>query len=707
MQSIDPRGNENIQRASRTSARAQTTEIQAPRISTTRADLPLRLPAQPLNPSTQTTFGDINEDTSDLDFDLDSLPYSKPESHTKARLIIEDFLDIKTSIIQIKEEHQWTWEEQRAQQAAIEGFDSRWNEVTIARLNRQTEEVAKIQGKQVERFPQSGLIRLTKVIDEPLPSTPNSPRQSLRKEENEELQKQILRNEELQRRNNAIARDLDDLRNLTITKDAQQRKERIEEATRHKEELKAARQSSSRRSSRDSLPSPVPLLLQPAILSPKEYAKEYNDPQIQEKFSSYQRQRKDLRFGSQQDQGNGYRQGRAQGYEQKREQAPANDLSDPDSSDGDPEGGNRRGNEWDRHGRKGGGHGGPTKGQGNEPPRDPGRDPGRGYEPPGGPGPNRPPTSTPFSTRVLARHTYGTPAPDDDDFPELGTADPHPKAKELALFAKSFPKELKYSRPKNDFNTRLKIFADHACRYGLTTDDYLAAFPIMLAEEAIGFYYNYVIKAQLPTFKENAIAIKDYFKTEHRRQAKYDRLKDDKSLADKLYSACKNVPETTIARMNPASTSTAAIADIRRAIGFATESIQPLKTSHLISLSTLLSTPFSTLFSTPLSILLSTLLRPPFSKPQARLIPTTLRTSTSVLFKAANTEESTISTSQDDGKESALLKQKQEQQATIEYFYHRVFCNCKYFDDVTTFTNYYERSLPAIQHKRKRLASLA
>ncbi|EKD19897.1 hypothetical protein MBM_01849 [Drepanopeziza brunnea f. sp. 'multigermtubi' MB_m1] len=54
-------------------------------------------------------------------------------------------------------------------------------------------------------------------------------------------------------------------------------------------------------------------------------------------------------------------------------------------------------------------------------------------------------------------------------------------------------------------------------------------------------------------------------------------LRDDRSLANKLYSAYKNVPETTITRMNFAFTSTAAVADIRRAIVFATESSRPAK----------------------------------------------------------------------------------------------------------------------------------
>ncbi|EKD11951.1 hypothetical protein MBM_09885 [Drepanopeziza brunnea f. sp. 'multigermtubi' MB_m1] len=168
---------------------------------------------------------------------------------------------------------------------------------------------------------------------------------------------------------------------------------------------------------------------------------------------------------------------------------------------------------------------------------------------------------------------------DSDDFFKLRVADLHLRAKELALFARSFFKELN--------------------RYGLTSDDYLAAFFIMLTKEAIIFYYNYVIKARLPIFKANAITVKDHFETDYRRQenprtsfsecfkklAKELKgiqgslrpgLKDDRSLADKLYLACKNVLKTTIARMNLAFTFTAAVADIRRAIAFTTKTFRPL-----------------------------------------------------------------------------------------------------------------------------------
>ncbi|EKD15700.1 hypothetical protein MBM_06328 [Drepanopeziza brunnea f. sp. 'multigermtubi' MB_m1] len=102
----------------------------------------------------------------------------------------------------------------------------------------------------------------------------------------------------------------------------------------------------------------------------------------------------------------------------------------------------------------------------------------------------------------------------------------------------------------------------------------------MLTKKAITFYYNHIIKAKLLTFKANAIIIKDHFETDYRRQVKYDRLlrpslKDDKSLVDKLYSAYKNVLKTTITRMNSAFTFTAAVADIRKAIAFATKTFRP------------------------------------------------------------------------------------------------------------------------------------
>ncbi|EKD18830.1 hypothetical protein MBM_03072 [Drepanopeziza brunnea f. sp. 'multigermtubi' MB_m1] len=219
----------------------------------------------------------------------------------------------------------------------------------------------------------------------------------------------------------------------------------------------------------------------------------------------------------------------------------------------------------------------------------PSRDPGFGNEPPKDPGRGRTTGNyigNPLPIRPLARQStpaYGTPgAPDDnsDDFPELRAADPHPRAKELALFARSFPKELKYSRPDDDFKTQLGIFADQASRYGLTSDDYLAAFPIMLTEEAITFYYNHMIKARLPTKENPRTSLSECFEKLAKelkgiQGSLRPGLRDDRSLADKLYSACKNVPKTTIARMNPAFTSTAAVANIRRAIAFATKTSRP------------------------------------------------------------------------------------------------------------------------------------
>ncbi|EKD21297.1 hypothetical protein MBM_00410 [Drepanopeziza brunnea f. sp. 'multigermtubi' MB_m1] len=205
--------------------------------------------------------------------------------------------------------------------------------------------------------------------------------------------------------------------------------------------------------------------------------------------------------------------------------------------------------------------------------------------------------------RDSATDPQGTPDPEmsllrtlkRDDFLELRAIDLHLKAKELALFARSFPKELKYSRLDDDFKTQLRIFANQASRYGLTSDDYLAAFLIILTKKAITFYYNHMIKAKLLTFKANAIAeiSLDLVKKKNLRTSLSEcfeklakelkgiqsslrpSLKDNRSLANKLYSAYKNVLKITIARMNPAFTFTAAIADIRRAIAFATKTSRP------------------------------------------------------------------------------------------------------------------------------------
>ncbi|KAJ5042011.1 uncharacterized protein L3040_004572 [Drepanopeziza brunnea f. sp. 'multigermtubi'] len=62
------------------------------------------------------------------------------------------------------------------------------------------------------------------------------------------------------------------------------------------------------------------------------------------------------------------------------------------------------------------------------------------------------PLKDPGRERTTGNH-IGAPDDDGDDFLELGAADPHSRAKELALFARSFLKELKYSGPDDDFRT--------------------------------------------------------------------------------------------------------------------------------------------------------------------------------------------------------------------------------------------------------------
>ncbi|EKD13566.1 hypothetical protein MBM_08284 [Drepanopeziza brunnea f. sp. 'multigermtubi' MB_m1] len=66
MQSTDPQGGE--------SSRQRATGIQAPRISAIHTEPSLRSPIEPREPSTRATLEELDEDVSDLGFDLDSLP---------------------------------------------------------------------------------------------------------------------------------------------------------------------------------------------------------------------------------------------------------------------------------------------------------------------------------------------------------------------------------------------------------------------------------------------------------------------------------------------------------------------------------------------------------------------------------------------------------------------------------------------------------
>ncbi|EKD21677.1 hypothetical protein MBM_00790 [Drepanopeziza brunnea f. sp. 'multigermtubi' MB_m1] len=260
---------------------------------------------------------------------------------------------------------------------------------------------------------------------------------------------------------------------------------------------------------------------------------------IPDKISSRQRQRADFRAQLKQ---------LEKGIQQpeKRIQHPRT-LSDLDDD-------RRKGNErdWQRdrgygYGRGKNGPPGLPKGFGNGP----SKDPGFGNEPPKDLRKRRTTGNyigNPLPIRPLAKHNtlaYGTPSALNDngnDFLELRATDPHLRAKELALFARSFLKELKYSRPDDDFKTQLNLVKKENPKTSLSE-----------------------------CFKKLAKELKGI------QSSLRPGLKDDRSLADKLYSAYKNVPKTTIARMNLAFTSTAAIADIRRAIAFATESSRPAK----------------------------------------------------------------------------------------------------------------------------------
>ncbi|EKD14183.1 polyprotein [Drepanopeziza brunnea f. sp. 'multigermtubi' MB_m1] len=596
-----------------------------PRISSPPTEPPAIQPKETLYLGLPSLSEGPDDEMSGISFDLNELLYARPDSEITARAMVRDFLDAKcrglrdydlwslfrhafsrwdwtsftmtgdntgrglkfatliglrehllskgvwcpskqrgyanrmVKLLNDEQQHQWTLQEIKEQQATPLGLDSRW---TVENLTDDDDDDITPQPPLPSRSPKG-----------------KEKETSGRKEEREEirrLREEFLREKsDMERSMEAMARQMAELRTYAIQSNEELR--RSTSATR--QNLRAFRTKSAL--TRDSVQISVPNLNNPrggssTLGRTGKLPTPLKRPRINK------------------------RETRGMGIAKNAPRA-----GDPNGP-GDPDDDRRKGNGGDWQGDRGYGYGGgrngppgPPRGFGNGPLRDPGfgneplRDPGRGRTTGnyiGNPLPIRPLARQ----STLAYGTLGAPDDDGDDFLELGAADPHPRAKELALFARSFPKELN--------------------RYGLTSDDYLAAFLIMLTGEAITFYYNHVIKARLLTFKANAIAVRDHFETDHRRQAKYDRweeisldlvrkenpgtslsecfeklakelrgiqgslrpgLRDDRSLANKLYSACKNVPETTIARMNPAFTSTAAVADIRRAIAFATETSRP------------------------------------------------------------------------------------------------------------------------------------
>ncbi|EKD20952.1 hypothetical protein MBM_00065 [Drepanopeziza brunnea f. sp. 'multigermtubi' MB_m1] len=175
----------------------------------------------------------------------------------------------------------------------------------------------------------------------------------------------------------------------------------------------------------------------------------------------------------------------------------------------------RIGREIEATDTKGGFGNGPLKdsGFGNEPLKDPGRE------------------------RTTGNH-IGAPDDDGDDFLELGAADPHSRAKELALFARSFLKELK---------TTSRLITG-----GKQNTTAKRKFRWIWSRKRI----------QGPRL---ASALRSSLRSSRDFKAYYD--------------------QTTIARMNLAFTFTAAVADIRRAISFAIKTFRPAKVRAYASFS--------------------------------------------------------------------------------------------------------------------------
>ncbi|EKD12516.1 hypothetical protein MBM_09272 [Drepanopeziza brunnea f. sp. 'multigermtubi' MB_m1] len=143
-----------------------------------------------------------------------------------------------------------------------------------------------------------------------------------------------------------------------------------------------------------------------------------------------------------------------------------------------------------------------------------------------------------------------------------------------------------------------------------------------------------------------------------------------------MYSVCKNVLETIIARMNPASTSTAAVADIRRAIAFATEITQPLlkNESSRPSKASKAYASSSELFDQ-----------------HQHSSQHSLQHSSQTLGKADSDDL------ENEYESFVEHNQPEDQQATIEYFTTECFAIASTLTTSRLLRIYYERSLPAIQ----------
>ncbi|KAJ5054600.1 uncharacterized protein L3040_000869 [Drepanopeziza brunnea f. sp. 'multigermtubi'] len=78
------------------SSRQGGTGYYTPRISTPPAEPPAVQPKGPLYPGLPDPFEVPDDEMSGLSFDLNELPYARPDSNLTARAMIEDFLDIKS-----------------------------------------------------------------------------------------------------------------------------------------------------------------------------------------------------------------------------------------------------------------------------------------------------------------------------------------------------------------------------------------------------------------------------------------------------------------------------------------------------------------------------------------------------------------------------------------------------------------------------------
>ncbi|RKF83791.1 hypothetical protein GcM1_154009 [Golovinomyces cichoracearum] len=97
---------------------------------------------------------------------------------------------------------------------------------------------------------------------------------------------------------------------------------------------------------------------------------------------------------------------------------------------------------------------------------------------------------------------------------------PRHTGRELADISRSYVYKIKYEGGKHRFDHKLEIFYDQCRRFNLEQERWIVTLPIMLKDDALDYYYDYIqpILTSTTSFDEVTSMIRDYFEgPEYRR----------------------------------------------------------------------------------------------------------------------------------------------------------------------------------------------